>query len=123
MFHKKAGALILQAEPPARDTKSLTRTPAADNVYRRQLRAVEQTDIPDMLHAGKVVRSDGDGERFDLARPQRRDPAPLAGKHKAADSVKQRPHCEHSGHRPYSVFMIAYPLQIVYNNRCGEVRV
>ncbi len=48
-----------------------------------------------MDHVGKAVFCDFDGEGFDLAGPQGRDPVPDRRQREAADAIEEAPHGEH----------------------------
>ena len=76
----------------ARDREVLTRTAPADDVYGRQVRAVELCNVPDMSHVGEVCFRDFDGERLDFRCPQGRDPVSHRSQRKAADAVEQAAH-------------------------------
>ncbi|MDE6997076.1 MAG: hypothetical protein K2P04_04245 [Oscillospiraceae bacterium] len=95
MFHKKAGAGTGQTGPRSSHAEILTWTAAADDVHRQQFRPVQFRDVPNMNHARETVFCNFDGEGFDLAGPQWRDPIADRRQRKTADPIEQASHCEH----------------------------
>ena len=74
----------------------LARAAPADDVHRRQLRPVQQGDVPHVEHLREMIFCHLDGEGLNLAGPQRSDTVPRRSQRKAANAVKQAP--EGQGH-------------------------
>ena len=70
----------------------LTRAAAADDVYRRQFITPQLRDIPEVQHPRQALPRNADGERFDLAGPQRHDAVMDGRQREAADAVEETPH-------------------------------
>ena len=80
----------------ARDREVLARAAPADDVHGRQLRAVELCNVPDMSHVGEVCFRDFDGERFDLAGPQRHNAVMDGRQREASYSIEKTSHGDNS---------------------------
>ena len=70
----------------------MARAAPADDVHRRQLRAMQLSDVAYMDHAGKAQLCHLNGKCFDLRRPYRRDAVADRSQRESADTVEQAAH-------------------------------
>lgn len=114
LLHEQAGPLARQTQVGGIGYgEILTRAATADDVHRRQQGPVQPGDVPHMEHVGEVVFCHPDGERLNLAGPDRYNAIAHRRQGETANAIEER------GHRQIiSVFHCAPPLPAA--GRCSR---
>ena len=107
LLHKQTGPSPGKTSSGPCHAEVLTGRTAGNDVYRRQVGAVEFCDVPDMEHIREPQSSDFNGKRLDLARPQRCDTVVERRQREASDPIKET---SQGGHLFTSAQSILRPL-------------